>query len=234
MKRFFSRASQALLLVVCVVAFVLGCFGLGLAAQSATSVGGAFLPGIDYVLGGVWTFKGASPLVFEGATNDGTKTTLTVTDPTANRTLTLPDATDTLVGKATTDVLTNKTLTSATLTSPVLSTISNTGTLTMPTQTGSVPVVQDCQSTGSGNQTCTQQTATALGKVYVGKSTLAANAATITFSPGFTGTTDFMCVANDVTTRANPVQMIPASATTATITNTTGATDVIQWICAGQ
>jgi hypothetical protein len=51
--------------------------------------------------------------VFEGATNDDFETTLTVTDPTADRTLTLPDATDTLVGRATTDTLTNKTLGSA-------------------------------------------------------------------------------------------------------------------------
>jgi len=48
--------------------------------------------------------------VFEGATADAFETTLTVTDPTADRTLTLPDATDTLVGKATTDTLTNKSI----------------------------------------------------------------------------------------------------------------------------
>ena len=51
-------------------------------------------------------------IVFEGATADDHETTLTVTDPTADRTITLPDATDTLVGLATTDTLTNKTLTS--------------------------------------------------------------------------------------------------------------------------
>jgi len=51
--------------------------------------------------------------VFEGATNNEFETTLTLVDPTADRTLTLPDATDTLVGRATTDTLTNKTLSSA-------------------------------------------------------------------------------------------------------------------------
>jgi hypothetical protein len=42
----------------------------------------------------------------------------------------LPTSTDTLVGRATTDTLTNKTLTS-----PIISTISNTGTITLPTTT---------------------------------------------------------------------------------------------------
>ena len=50
-------------------------------------------------------------VIFEGSTADSFETTLTVTDPTADRTITLPNATDTLVGRATTDTLTNKTLT---------------------------------------------------------------------------------------------------------------------------
>jgi len=54
--------------------------------------------------------SGASPLVFEGATADAYETTLTFTDPTADRVITMPNATDTLVGKATTDTLTNKTI----------------------------------------------------------------------------------------------------------------------------
>jgi hypothetical protein len=54
--------------------------------------------------------SGASPLVFEGATDDGYETTWAFTDPTADRVITVPNATDTLIGKATTDTLTNKTI----------------------------------------------------------------------------------------------------------------------------
>lgn len=73
----------------------------------------------DYVLAAspIFTANISVPtsIIFEGATADGSETTLTVTDPTADRTLTLPDATDTLVGRATTDTLTNKTLNSPTI-----------------------------------------------------------------------------------------------------------------------
>jgi hypothetical protein len=51
-----------------------------------------------------------SSVVFEGTANDF-ETTLTVTDPTADRIWTIPDAaSDTFVGKATTDTLTNKSI----------------------------------------------------------------------------------------------------------------------------
>lgn len=48
--------------------------------------------------------------VFEGTTDDGFETTLTVTDPTADRTITLPNATGTVVLADSTDTLTNKTI----------------------------------------------------------------------------------------------------------------------------
>ena len=50
-------------------------------------------------------------IVFEGATDDGNETTLTVADPTADRTITLPDATGTVFLTATTDtaIITDKT-----------------------------------------------------------------------------------------------------------------------------
>jgi hypothetical protein len=49
-------------------------------------------------------------IVFEGATADDYETTVTVADPTADRTITLPNATGTVVLKDTTDTLTNKSI----------------------------------------------------------------------------------------------------------------------------
>jgi hypothetical protein len=66
---------------------------------------GAFTGTMD-VTGTV--FSGASPFVFEGATDDAYETTLAITDPTADRVLTMPNATDTMIGKATTDTISNK------------------------------------------------------------------------------------------------------------------------------
>ena len=52
-------------------------------------------------------------IVFEGATADAFETTLTVTDPTADRTITLPNSTGTVItdasDQATTTLMTNKT-----------------------------------------------------------------------------------------------------------------------------
>jgi hypothetical protein len=75
----------------------------------------------DYILKSAPSFTatvtlGASAdIIFEGTTDDGFETTLTVADPTADRVVTLPNATTTLVGRDTTDTLTNKTLTSPTI-----------------------------------------------------------------------------------------------------------------------
>jgi Major tropism determinant N-terminal domain len=52
-------------------------------------------------------------VVFEGTTDDAYETTLTVTDPTADRTITFPNATGTVVLADASQTLTNKTITSA-------------------------------------------------------------------------------------------------------------------------
>jgi hypothetical protein len=56
-----------------------------------------------------------SGITFEGATADAFETTLTVTDPTADRTITFPDATGTVVLGTLAQTLTNKTLTAPTI-----------------------------------------------------------------------------------------------------------------------
>jgi hypothetical protein len=68
-------------------------------------------------------------ITFEGATANDFETTLSVTDPTADRTITLPDATTTLVGTDTTQTLSNKTLTTPTINGPTI------------TATGQTPVI---------------------------------------------------------------------------------------------
>ena len=83
-----------------------------------------------------------STIVYEGATADAYETTLTVVDPTADRTVSLPNATDTLVGKATTDTLTNKTLTSPTINAGALTgAFTGTADLTGLVLQGASPIV---------------------------------------------------------------------------------------------
>ncbi len=135
-------------------------------------------------------------------------------------------------GTGATVLATSPTITTPTLTAPVVSTITNTGTETLPSSTGGLPIVIACGAT-TGTAACANTAVGATSKIYFGAATLASNAATITLTPGYTSSSTFFCVANDVTTRANPVQAVPASATTFTITNTTGASDVVQYICTG-
>ena len=63
-----------------------------LPSNAIASTGGTFT--------GTVTFDGASPIVFEGATADAHETTITITDPTADRTITIPNETGTVVTTA--------------------------------------------------------------------------------------------------------------------------------------
>jgi hypothetical protein len=68
------------------------------------------------------TYIGQTNLVsitFEGTSADTAETTLTVVDPSVDRTITLPDATGTVVLDSATQTLTNKTLASPTFTGQV-------------------------------------------------------------------------------------------------------------------
>ena len=80
--------------------------------------------------GGVAYLTAGIDLMFEGATSNGNETTLTVTDPTADRTITLPDATGTVITTGnTSDITTVGTLTTLTVDNVIIngSTIGHTG-----------------------------------------------------------------------------------------------------------
>ena len=62
------------------------------------------------------TIEVTNSFTFEGTTSDDFETTLTVIDPTADRTVSLPNATGTVVLEDNTATLTNKTLTNASIT----------------------------------------------------------------------------------------------------------------------
>jgi hypothetical protein len=68
----------------------------------------------------------AATLVFEGATSDAYETTLTVTDPTADRTITFPNASGNVILDTATQTLTNKTIGAGTTSVPALSFTSGT------------------------------------------------------------------------------------------------------------
>lgn len=71
-------------------------------------------------------------IVFEGTTDDAYETTLTVGDPTADRTITFPDATTTVVGTDTVQTLTNKTIGVSQLSGAVALTNGGTGATSAP------------------------------------------------------------------------------------------------------
>lgn len=70
-----------------------------------------------------------SSIVLEGATANAFETTLTVVDPTADRTITFPDATTTVVGTDTAQTLSNKVLTTPTINGPTITDIGQTPTI---------------------------------------------------------------------------------------------------------
>ena len=96
-------------------------------------------------------------IVFEGATDDASETTLQITDPTADRTITLPNLTGTVSLLDATETLTNKTLTAPTLTSAVLNTAVS----------GSAILDEDNMASDSNTQLATQQSIKAFVEAQV-------------------------------------------------------------------
>ena len=86
-------------------------------------------------------------MVWEGATDDDYETTLSFTDPTADRTWTFPDGSGGVMLTDNADTSTAKTLTTPTLTSPVLNTAVS----------GSAVLDEDDMSSNSATKAATQQ-----------------------------------------------------------------------------
>jgi hypothetical protein len=95
-------------------------------------------------------------MIFEGATDDSFETTLTFTEPTADRTHTLPDGDGLLLLTDSSETSTNKTFTTPTITSAVL----NTGA------SGSAVLDEDNMASDSATKVATQQSI----KAYVDNS----------------------------------------------------------------
>lgn len=105
--------------------------------------------------------------------------------------------------------------------------------ITFGNATGPVPTVYSCGASLAAAGACAN-TATGTFHGITGSALLSGNTSTITgISPAFASSTSWWCAANDITTRANPVQAVPGSGSTLVITNTTGATDLIQFVCFG-
>lgn len=143
-------------------------------------------------------------------------------------TMTFPGTSDTVV-----TLVATQTLTAKTLTAPVIATISNTGTLTLPTTTAGIPVALFCGAT-SGSSVCANTSGGATARVFGGLATLASNSAVISsISPAFTSTSTFACTSNDQTTIGNPTKVLNTSSSSITISDTTGASDVVAYTCVG-
>ena len=94
---------------------------------------------------------GSTGLFFEGATNDGFETLLTVVDPTADNTITLPNLSGTVSLLTATEILSNKSFSggfningnsSGAVTIQAQS-AAGTPTLTLPTVSGTVALIDD-------------------------------------------------------------------------------------------
>jgi len=150
------------------------------------------------------TLENDASITFEGATADAFETTLTVVDPTADRTITLPNTSGTVVLKDSVDTLTNKTLTSPTISgSPVITGLSSAG------MSASSAAPKDYVDSILGSATAA--------------STSAASAAT-SASSAATSASSSLTSANSAATSATASAASAATATTQATAATTSAT----------
>jgi trimeric autotransporter adhesin len=122
------------------------------AVKSAYDLANAALPEAGGTITGQLLIGNTGSFVFEGATNDAFETTLTVADPTADRTITLPNVTGTVITTGDSGTVTNAML-AGSIADTKLSTIStagkvsNSATTATSANTNNAIVARD----GSGN-----------------------------------------------------------------------------------
>jgi len=118
-------------------------------------------------------FPGGS-MIFEGATSDDFETTLSITDPTADRTFTFPDATSSVLVREATQTLTNKTLTTPTITSGVLNT----------SVSGSAFLDEDNMASDSATKAASQQSIVAYADSIIGTLNINSDSGNISIGTG--------------------------------------------------
>lgn len=156
----------------------------------------------------------ATSIVFEGATADDYETTLTVTDPTADRTITLPNATGNVVLDTLAQTLTNKTLTSPTISgSPVITGLSSAG------MSASSATPKDYVDSILGSATAASTSAASAATSASSAATSASSAAASATSAAASSTT----AANSASAAATSATSAAASATAAATSATSAA-----------
>jgi hypothetical protein len=201
----------------------IGLIGLSTPSIAISNSGGGqvAIAGGDLALGikqtGEFSYEPVN-IVFEGLTDNEFETTLTVVDPTADRTISLPNASDTLVGKATTDTFTNKTYDTGNtgnvfrIAGVTLSGVTGTGSVVLSTS----PAITTSLIAGSTTFALLNTTATTVN--FAGAATalnIGASGGTATFGGNVIVTGDLAVNGADITT---------SSTGTATVFNTNATT----------
>jgi hypothetical protein len=167
-------------------------------------------------------------IVFEGATADAFETTLTVTDPTADRTITLPNATGNVVLDTLAQTLTNKTLTSPTISgSPVITGLSSAGMVsssaTPKDYVDSILGSATAASTSAASAATSASSAATSASSAATSATSSANSATASATSATASATSATASATSATAAATSATSAAASATAAATSATSAA-----------
>lgn len=158
---------------------------------------------------------GSGGLAFEGATADAFETTLTVVDPTADRTITFPNTTGTVAILDASQTFTNKTLTSPTISgSPVITGLSSAG------MSASSAAPKDYVDAILGSATAAATSATAAAT----SATSAATSATSATTSATSAAASALAATTSATSASTSASSALTQATAATTSATSAAT----------